>query len=72
MLTTNVCPALAVTPHRAGLCVSLAVFQSRKGPHRPEYVDTEVIELVIFVVCADVGEMLGAAVRTTVGAAVGA
>jgi len=35
MLTTNVCPALAVTPHMASREVSEFVFESRYAPHRP-------------------------------------
>ena len=33
MLTVNVWPGLAVTPHKANMVTSLFVFPSRKGPH---------------------------------------
>ena len=35
MLTTNVCPALAVTPHMASREVSEFVFDTRYAPHSP-------------------------------------
>ena len=58
ILTTNVCPALAVTPHMASREVSEFVFESRYAPHSPD----------------DVGRIVGTvdgAGEGAVGAAVG-
>ena len=52
MLTVNVWPADAVTPHIASLVTSLLVLQVRNGPHRP----------------ADVGASVGSADGAAVGA----
>ena len=73
MLTVNVCPAVAVTPHSASFVVSLLVFFVRNGPHRAAEVGCDVGSaegLGVGAVGAAVGGGLGI-LDASVGLAVG-